>query len=154
MNKYSEDSFVDDDCPQESTYQDMPNVWQTNVVTQRRLAKLLSHKFNKYCKKGYPFDVIYAKLCKHEIQVKVSYPANPTALDARLRNCRINAIRAKYDYKRQSYFAAGILEDLQEYFYRILKERAYTPAQITAIANQLGIQLNYDDYLDWYDLVN
>ncbi len=152
MVQYSEDAFYDNEEPRENDFSHIPGVWQTEVVSKRRLAKLLSAKFNKYQRKGYNFDRIYRKLRDYEIQIKTGFPSDPTNLNRELKQERIDAIEEKYDFRKHSYFAAGLTNDLCEYFYKILKERSYTQAQINAIATQLGIQLNFEDYLYWHEL--
>lgn len=144
---YSEDEFYFEDELREH----QNDVWRVRRVTAQRLAKLLSQKLNKYLKKGYTLDKIYKKLRNHEIQVKCS-PEIVTVADGLLCAARADAITAKYAFKMDSYFHAGIRDPLRNYFYRILKERHYTQNDINTISAQLGIDLTFDDYNDWRGL--
>lgn len=150
MLQYSEDRFLNDDCPLEAE-QNEPGVWKTNHVSLQRLAKLQNYKLTAFLKKGYNFERIYWKLMKHEIQVKVNHLGESTPLNNRLKECRKEAIIEKYNFKYYSYVAADLEDQLYEFFYRILKEKFYSLQQFTTIANILGLALQYSVYLDWYE---
>lgn len=151
MAQYSEDLFLDPGVSvmPEYNYQNQRGVWQTRKLTQRQLAQTLSPVLEECRIRGDPFIDTYQLLRNSEIRAKCG-PENETGLiSTTLKIRRKQAIRQKYDHKR-----LNDPDKLQEFFYRILKERKpqYTLAQINALSTQLGVQLDYDVYLEWFEL--
>lgn len=145
MAQYSEDEFLYVGQA-EPDYQNQPGVWQTRILTQRTLARILSPILERCRVEGRNFIHTYLLLRDAEILAKCG-DRDEHGISNILKLRRKQAIRQKYVHKQ---FINP--DELPGFFYRILKERFYSATDIAALSQQLEVGLDYDVYLDWYEL--
>lgn len=147
--QYSEDVFLvaDGDVLPEENYRNVPGAFKTNKVERRELAEILSPILEQCRLNGDNFIETYHALRNAEILAKCGDEEQTTVRDDILMRRRRHAIREKYNHKQ---FINP--DKLPEFFYRILKERFYTRIQIDLLSLQLGVELDYGLYRNWYEL--